>query len=99
MEKVPLRVEPERPLDEGTEWVVGRSTETIDSSPSTVSQCTPGLLLLRLNQWASLYLELQRMSLYPFLISFYHSFYYLSSAYAPPPPARPDATPPPLLDI
>ena len=36
-EKVPLRVEPERPLDEGTEWVVGRSTETVDSSPSTES--------------------------------------------------------------
>ena len=28
MEKVPLGVEPERPLDEGTGWVVGRSTET-----------------------------------------------------------------------
>ena len=37
MEKVPLRVEPERPLDKGTEWVVGHSTETVDSSPSTES--------------------------------------------------------------
>ena len=37
LEKVPLRVEPERPLDEGTEWVVGHSTETVDSSPSTES--------------------------------------------------------------
>ena len=32
-----LRIEPECPLDEGTEWVVGRSTETVDSSPSTES--------------------------------------------------------------
>ena len=30
-------IEPERPLDEGTEWVVGCSTETVDSSPSTES--------------------------------------------------------------
>ena len=33
----PLRVEAERPLD-GTEWVVGRSTESVDSwaaAPST----------------------------------------------------------------
>ena len=37
LEKVPLRVEPERPLDEGTEWVVGHSTEMVDSSPSTES--------------------------------------------------------------
>ena len=43
LEKVPLRVEPEHPLDEGTismegtEWVVGFSTETVDSSPSTES--------------------------------------------------------------
>ena len=37
MEKVPLRVEPECPLDEGTEWVVGRSSEMVDSSPSTES--------------------------------------------------------------
>ena len=35
--KVPLRVEPERPLDEGTEWVVGHPTEMVDSSPSTES--------------------------------------------------------------
>ena len=35
--KVPLRVEPERPLDKGTEWVVGRSTEMVYSSPSTES--------------------------------------------------------------
>ena len=34
-----LRVEPERPLDEGTEWVVG------------LNRWTPALLLLRLNQW------------------------------------------------
>ena len=36
----PLRVEPEHPLDEGTEWVVGRSTESVDSwavAPSTES--------------------------------------------------------------
>ena len=32
-----LRVESECPLDEGTEWVVGCSTETVDSSPSTES--------------------------------------------------------------
>ena len=32
--KVPLRVELE---DEGTKWVVGRSSETVDSSPSTES--------------------------------------------------------------
>ena len=31
----PLRVEPECPLDEGTEWVVGHLTEAVDSSPST----------------------------------------------------------------
>ena len=37
LEKVSLRVEPERLLDEGTEWVVGCSTETMDSSPSTKS--------------------------------------------------------------
>ena len=37
MEKVPLRVEPQRPLDEGIEWVVGRLTEMVDSSPSTES--------------------------------------------------------------
>ena len=43
-----LRIEPECPLDEGTEWVVGRSTETVDSSPST-HQWTPGLLFLQLN--------------------------------------------------
>ena len=29
-----LRIEPERLLDKGTEWVVGRSTEMVDSSPS-----------------------------------------------------------------
>ena len=35
-----FRVEPERPLDEGTEWVVGHSTELLDSwavAPSTES--------------------------------------------------------------
>ena len=60
LEKVPLRVEPERPLtiiscpdyfspsvknvvwkqdylDEGTDWVVGRLTETVDPSPSIES--------------------------------------------------------------
>ena len=60
LEKVPLRVEPERPLtiiscpdyfspsaknvvwkqdylDEGTNWVAGRLTETVDPSPSTES--------------------------------------------------------------
>ena len=37
LQKVSLRVESERPLDEGTEWVVGCSTETVDSSPSTES--------------------------------------------------------------
>ena len=35
--KIVGRVEPEHPLDEGTEWVVGCSTETVDSSPSTES--------------------------------------------------------------
>ena len=25
----PLRVEPERPLDEGTEWIAGRWTESV----------------------------------------------------------------------
>ena len=35
--KVPLTVEPERLFDEGIEWVVGRSTETVDSSPSPES--------------------------------------------------------------
>ena len=30
-------LEPEHPLDEGTEWVVGCSTEMVDSSPSTQS--------------------------------------------------------------
>ena len=34
--KIPLRVEPERPLDEGTEWVVDCSTETVDSSLLTL---------------------------------------------------------------
>ena len=36
----PLRVEAERPLDDGTEWVVGCSTESVDSwavAPSTES--------------------------------------------------------------
>ena len=37
LEKVPLREEPERWLDEETEWVVGRSTEMANSSPSTES--------------------------------------------------------------
>ena len=62
MEKVPLRVEPERPLmiilcpaadyfspsgknvvwkrdylDEGTDWVAGHLTETVDPSPSIES--------------------------------------------------------------
>ena len=37
LQKVPIRVESECPLDEGTEWVVGYSTETVDSSPSTES--------------------------------------------------------------
>ena len=37
LEKVPLRVELERRLDNGTEWVVGRSMETVNSSPSTES--------------------------------------------------------------
>ena len=31
------RTWPERPLDKGTGWVVGHSTETVDSSPSTES--------------------------------------------------------------
>ena len=67
MEKVPLRVESERPLNEGTEWVVGRSTEMVDFSPSTES----------IDSWAtvpwtesvdfSLSIELQRMALYPSL--------------------------------
>ena len=64
--KIPLRIEPERPLDEGTEWVVGHSTETVDSSPSTESMdswaASPWI-----EQWTFLYLELQRMSLYPSL--------------------------------
>ena len=60
LEKVPLRVEPERPLDKGTGWVVGRSTETVDSSPSTDSWAAA--------PWTepvdfSLYLELQSISL------------------------------------
>ena len=29
--KVPLRVEPERSLDEGNEWIVCRLTESVDS--------------------------------------------------------------------
>ena len=37
VDKNTLRIEPERPLDEGTEWVVGHSTETVDSCPSTES--------------------------------------------------------------
>ena len=37
LEKVPLRVEPEFPFDEGTECVVVGLTETVDSSPSTES--------------------------------------------------------------
>ena len=37
LEKVPLREEPERWLDKETEWVVGRSTEMVNSSPSTES--------------------------------------------------------------
>ena len=61
MQKVPLRVESEHPLDEETEWVVGCSTETVDFSPSTES----------MDSWAaapwtesdSLYLELQRIYL------------------------------------
>ena len=35
--KLPLRVEPEHPLDEGTGWVVVCLTETVGSSPSTES--------------------------------------------------------------
>ena len=59
LEKVPLRVEPECLLEEGTEWVVGHSTEMVDSSPSTESMdfwaATP---------WTeSVDFSLQRMSL------------------------------------
>ena len=43
-----LRIEPERPLDKRTEWVVGRSTETVDSG-LLLNQWTPGLLLLGQN--------------------------------------------------
>ena len=66
MGKIPLRIEPERPLDEGTEWVVGRSTETVDSSPSTESMDSWAAAPWT-EQWTFLYLELQRMSLYPSL--------------------------------
>ena len=48
-------------LDEGTDWVVGRSTETVDPSPSIESMdswaATPG------TESVDLHLELQRMSL------------------------------------
>ena len=66
MGKIPLRIEPERPLDEGTEWVVGHSTETVDSSPSTESMDSWAAAPWT-EQWTFLYLELQRMSLYPSL--------------------------------
>ena len=43
-------------------------TESVDSWAAVpLTEWTPGLLLLRLNQQTSLYLELQRMSLYPSL--------------------------------
>ena len=90
----PLRVEPERPLDEGTEWIVGRigapkvfgglqnrgltdsqtRTGNIYSWISrffadTLQRVSPRIResaeYIRPNRWASLYLELHRMSLYP----------------------------------
>ena len=58
MENVPIRVEPECLLDEGAEWVVGCSTKTVDSSPSTESMdswaATPST-----DQRTCLYLELK----------------------------------------
>ena len=62
--KVPLRVEPKCPLDmEGTEWVVVKWWTPL----LQLNKWTPGLLLLPLNQWTSLYLELQKKSLHPSL--------------------------------
>ena len=98
----PLRVETECLLDEGTEWIVGRSTESVGLMYSAdcglrdrladshqkysqleyffLCRCTAcvsprvceayGLAdseYIRLNQWAFLYLELHRTSLYPSL--------------------------------
>ena len=60
MGQIPLRIEPERPLDEGTEWVVGCLTETVDSSTSTESMDSWAAAPWT-EQWTSLYLELQRM--------------------------------------
>jgi len=67
LEKVPLRVEPERSLDEGTEWVVGRSTETVDSSPSTESMDSLAAAPWTESVDFSLSWVIQRMSLYPSL--------------------------------
>ena len=66
MGKVPIRVEPEHPVDEGTERVVGRSTKTVDSSPSTESMDSWAAAPWT-EQWTFLYLELQKISLYPSL--------------------------------
>ena len=103
----PLRVEPERPLDEGTEWIVGqiggpnvfcglRNRGLMDSRTHGLTDsrthrladlyrkylqleyfaCTLQHVSLRIcesaeyirpNRWASLYLDLHRMSLCPSL--------------------------------
>ena len=65
LEKVPLRVEPECPLDEGTECIVVGSTGTVDSSPSTESMDSWAVVPWIESVDFSLSIELQRMSLYP----------------------------------
>ena len=59
---MPLRVEPEHPLDKGTEWVVGHSTETIDPSPSTESMDSWAAVPWTDSVDFALCIELQRMS-------------------------------------
>ena len=61
------KVEHERPLDEGTEWVVGCSTESVESSPSTESMDSWTVVPWTESVDFYLSIELQRMSLYPSL--------------------------------
>ena len=65
MEKVPLRVEPECPLDEGTGWIVVGSTGTVNSFPSTESMDSWAVVPWIESVDFSLSIELQKMSLYP----------------------------------
>ena len=91
MGKIPLRVEPERPLDEGTEWVVGSLTETVESS----------LLTEAMESWAAtpwtesvdFYLELHKMSsLYGIYLAAHSTWPRRSRNHGPSPPPHSNAT-------